>query len=274
MPGISTLHHSPAVSDRPAFFPAATGKRPVFLSRDLYGFVPAGFSGEPAPGVLKRYQCIRAGSVAALAGPPSLRLPVRNRVRHALGKLRTYQRVLEEVMRRTPVLPARFGSRLPDRSTALRLLSRNEDRLTRAIATYGHLLQLELRVSGPRVEPGVGSRILAAREHIRLELKNLCLAMQERTDASAGTLLGLTMLIRPFDEARLDAALARLDGEFGGWLRFHCIGPLPPCNFIRAAVERSGNGASGWTLNLNSTLPGAAWPPILNPDFAQVRGAA
>ena len=155
-----------------------------------------------------------------------------------------------------------------DRSTAARLLRENEDRLERTIGAYGHLRQLEIRVGGPRVDPAVGSRVLAAREQIRLELKGLCLAMREETPLAAGTLLHLTVLIRPFDEPRLDAALGRLDGEFGGWLQFDCVGPLPPCNFVRAAVSRTGNGSSGWTLSLNATLPGAVLSPVLGHDAA------
>lgn len=256
MLGISTLQRSLTPSPPATRTGSSTVKRPVILARDVYGFVPADFEHEPA--FSRRFQCIRSGRVAALTGLPSLQLPMRNRVRHALGKLRTYQRVLEQVMQRTPVLPARFGSRLPDRSTALRLLRENEDRLWRAIQAYGHLRQLDLQVSGPSIDPGVGSRLLAAREQIRLELKSLCVAMHEETSLPAGTLLSLRLLIRPFDEPRLDGSLARLDGEFGGWLHFHCVGPLPPCNFVRATILRTGNGTSAWKLGLTSTLPGAA----------------
>lgn len=238
-------------------------QRPGLVARELYGFVPADCVGEwNGSASARRIHCIRSGRVAALAGPLSLRLPLRGRVHGALARLRLYQHVLEEVMRRTPVLPARFGARLPGRAATGLLLRDNEDRLLRAIEAYGHLLQFGLRVTGPRVAPGSGPRILAAREHIRLELRSFCLAMRDEPDPQGRALLCMTVLTRPWDEARLDAALARLDGEFGGWLQFTCIGPLPPCSFVRVTLTRNSVASSAWGLDLSSTLSGAAWPPL------------
>ncbi len=275
MLGISTLQHPLTLPNGSALLPRAARTRPVIFSRDLYGFIPADVLDQSEPAVLRSIHTIRSGPIAALAGPLSLRLPLPSRVRHALTRLRAYQRVLEEVMQWTPVLPARFGSRLPDRPTTVRLLRKNEDRLERAITTFGHWRQFDIRVSGPRIDPKVGSRTLAAREQIRLELKSLCLAMREQPTLPPGTLLNTTVLIRPFDEPRLDALLARLDGEFGGWLHIDCVGPLPPCNFVRAAISRGRKGAAAaeCTLTLTSTLPGRAWSLEMDCDSAANRAA-
>lgn len=244
---------------------------PIIVSRPVFGFIPAqyaqGITHERPMG--RRLQCICGERVAALAGPPALTLPAPNKVLRSLRRLRTHQQMLENVMRRVPVLPVHFATQLPNRQTIRRFLRENDERLLRAIDVYGHLLQLEVLVSCRGPQPG-GCRAAAAREQIRLELRRRSLAIREEAVDGKDTLLWATVLFRSLDEPRIDAVLARLHGEYDGWLHIKCVGPLPPCRFARARVLRelpSSSDEPRWTLTLNPA------PPQASAVLAAIRGS-
>ncbi len=136
----------------------------------VYGFVSAGAGLARLRGAAaERLRLVSAARVAAVVGRVPSALPVERRT------LRAHDAVLRRLAAHADaVLPARFGSALPDEAAVVRLLETLGDRLLPALALVAGREQMTLRISGepgtpsapasgPPAGGGPGTRYLAAR---------------------------------------------------------------------------------------------------------------
>lgn len=194
---------------------------------------------------------------------------------HALRCLLTHQRVLEAIMERSTVLPVRFGTVLPGDAGVRRLLEQAAPVLSSTLAELAGRVQMEVVVTwrledvfpdiaseaeiaratteAQRQPPEqadvarvrVGTMVKAALDRRRAELQSAIAPALRAVSVDValnsiiddGMVLNVALLLNSARREALDGVLAELDRQFGGRLRFRCIGPLPPYSFATVAVE-------------------------------------
>lgn len=230
--------------------------------RYLYGVVDAGSPGVQTPGVEDTpVELVHHGEVAALTSPTA-----DTEVLPRRGALVAHTRVLDEAIAQGPVLPAPFGTVLPDadalrdevleaRHDALRGdLSRLRDvvevrvrgdyeeaeALTHIVRSDREVARLRERASTHADKVRLGELVTAdlrqlADEHARRVTESLRpLAREVAVEDPAGALElpRLSFLVGRDDVEELTAAAARLDAGFGEVLRLRVAGPLAPHSFV------------------------------------------
>lgn len=179
------------------------------------------------------------------------------------------QRNLEAVSAVAPVVPAAFGGEPVDPREVLGLLAANAQMLSRALDTYGPLVQFQIIVhwDAPRMlrhladqgslveakQLGQGGNSLAMgrmiqqiMEQRRTEMATGFLAVigdaaieTLRLPASEDTIvLNAVALIERAQEAALDAAVRSVDDAWPGFLTIKYLGPMPAVSFASIAVTR------------------------------------
>jgi hypothetical protein len=186
-----------------------------------------------------------------------------------------HQRVVEVVMQHFTVLPAKFGTVLPDEGAAVRMLQQGEAAFRAALARCSGLVQMEVvalwdlrevfahigqdprltdikaRIAGKPAEDTAADRVEAGQlvktllEDRRAELADRLVAPL----AAAGVdhvvnpvledsmVANVGLLLDHAGQQALDRKLADLDRAFGGRLTFRCVGPLPPYSFATVEVQ-------------------------------------
>jgi len=207
--------------------------------------VPAAVGGMPGVGGLPVRQLSAAGlAVAAGDAPAEEALTAADLWAHEL--------VVETLAGTGPVLPARFGSRLPDDAAVVAFVAARVEALRAALSRVrGHAeLAVRARRTGRRgsaVEPGHGPGtaylatlsaragwIASLREAVHRPL--MALAVDGRWDAARSATWQATgaYLVDAGAVPRFAAAVAGLAGRLEG-TALTCTGPWPPYSF--AAVE-------------------------------------
>lgn len=245
----------------------------------IYGIVPTDqHVAVPGDGVSRRPEGIHTlpyRDIAAVVGPSDLddyRGLAREELVHVLLD---HQRVVEQVMRIFPVLPAKFGTVLADERRVTELLTAGYDLFRSRLDRFEGCVQMEVVVQrdlsqafadfarDDRVAE-IGALAAAAGEaearELRVRAGRMIQAMlEERRIAYRAQLmprlcecgceaisnpcmddsmvLNLALLIDGDGRTRLDELLPRLDEECGGRLTFRCVGPLPPYSFASLEVE-------------------------------------
>ena len=242
----------------------------------LYAIVPSGPEGAtPATdGMADRVSMIGAGRYAAVVGD-GLAQGLKGRSREELGRLLVaHQQVVERIMRTTPLLPVQFGTQVPDERGVRKVLERGSSLFESAFAEFRGCTQLEILVTWDldavltaiaAEEPIVSLKArlvaekaasLAEREafghHIKdaLDLRRATLAARVSAQLRAEAIddivhpvtddrvvLHLALLLKNDALAAVDRQLEALDAEYGGQLRFRCVGPMPPSSFATVQVD-------------------------------------
>lgn len=209
---------------------------------------------------------------AVVGGMPEKDLSGHDR-RSLAHLLLAHQKIVEEIMTVTPVLPVKFGTVAPDRESVERCLGGGAEELAAAFARLEGKVQFEILVtwdldalfreiaaekavaalktelamaggSGDRNgRIRLGELVKQSLERRRAELSmRLCEALREMAvDSVANPLmddrmvLNLALLVKADEISHLDRCLESLDAAYGGQLTFRCVGPLPPHSF--ATVE-------------------------------------
>lgn len=231
-------------------------------ARFLYGVVDADREPVRAPGLDDAaVELVTCGDVGALASPThdAEVLPRR-------AALLSHTRVLDEAIRFGPVLPARFGTVLPNVDT-LRdgLLAARHDVLRDDLARLRDAVEVRLR--GEYDEPAALARIVRGdrevarlreqasthRDRIRLgelvtahlraladreaervvqAVRPLARDLSVQDPASALELPRLSFLVARAALETIEETVKRLDGELGETLQLHLTGPLAPHSFV------------------------------------------
>jgi hypothetical protein len=194
----------------------------------------------------------------------------------AVHYLVTHQRVVETVMRSFPVLPVKFGTPLRDVPEVRRLLARGETLFRSALREFAGLVQLEVVVlwNLPEVLREIGqeeaiaqaksevtartatatiTERIAIGQMVQVSLERHRAALRDRVLLPTLRDVALDVVVNPVMDDNMVANLALLvdqtsrrpleqrldvlDDEFGGRLRFRCVGPLPPYSFASVEVE-------------------------------------
>ncbi len=211
------------------------------------------------------------GGLSAIVGtPPKGGLRELSR-ETAVRLLLSHQEVLEAAMKRTTVLPVKFGTVAPSEAAIRSLLRGQRDMLAGMLAEFSGCTQMEIVVlwqletvfAEIATEPGIAavrkeaqlgaSETAAVRigQMVKAALDRRRLAMQTRLNEVLGPAVmdiafnapmddrmaaNLAVLISKTDAGKLDHALERFDAEFGGRLTLRCVGPLPPSSFATLQV--------------------------------------
>jgi hypothetical protein len=193
----------------------------------------------------------------------------------AVRYLLAHQQVVETVMRDFAVLPARFGTVLPDeswvhrflvqggdllRATLARLAGRvqmevvvlwNLQEVFREIGQEAHIAQLKAEIAGRPPEEtlvervAVGQMVQAAleqrrtglRAHLLDALRELALDLALNPAMDDSMVVNVALLLDQANRQALEWQLELLDKEFEGRLLFRCVGPLPAYSFATVDVQ-------------------------------------
>jgi hypothetical protein len=189
--------------------------------------------------------------------------------------LTAHQRVLETVQQDLPVLPARFGTILPDRERVLSLLRRGGAVIGPALDAYAgkqqfevvalwdlqqvfqqigadeQIVALKAQIAARGPESGADDRVLVGRlVHAALQQRRALLsqeiAAQLRGPAddvivnplmSDAMVANIALLVDDGRRHELDARLDELDAQYGGRLQIRCVGPLPAYSFATLEAQ-------------------------------------
>jgi hypothetical protein len=221
-----------------------------------------------------RVRLVREGDLAAVVSDAALKDYDPSRANVA-----AHEKVIEEVMQRSEVLPVRLGTVAGDDPEVRRFLKRQHDSLERSLALVRGRAELGLKVfwDGDRMFAEVlaeDATIRALRDQLiglpelqtrdqRIELGRMTAEALERKrqaeadgifarlraraiEAVANRLLTETMVLNAaflVDQAALQAFDAEVDAvgkEQRGRLTFKYVGPLPPYNFVKLNVPKEG----------------------------------
>jgi len=193
----------------------------------------------------------------------------------AVRYLVAHQRVVEAVMQAFPILPAKFGTVLPNEDSVRRLLAQGEtlfrstleefaDRIQmevvvlwdlqqvfQEIGQEPHIAQLKAQAAGRPSEEtviervAIGQMVQASLEQRRASVRDyliyslgkpsLDVVVNPHMDDSM--VINVALLVDQAEQEALDHQLKLLDEEFEGQFTFRCIGPLPPYSFATVEVE-------------------------------------
>jgi hypothetical protein len=165
-----------------------------------------------------------------------------------LGALRRYEEIVERLMARQPVLPARFGSVLPDDDAARAALRERYDELRRALEAVRGAVELGVRGSWTQVPtrsaPRSGTEYLLGQLDIRRRAERAVGCVDPlRELARSSKVKVLPQPSVPFlaaflvDRERTDEFMGlveQLDGAFEDG-ELICTGPWPPYSFVQDA---------------------------------------
>ncbi|SDH83036.1 GvpL/GvpF family gas vesicle protein [Nonomuraea jiangxiensis] len=246
------------------------------LATYVYGIVPADMEldqdelgvGEPAG----RVEIIRHGEIGALASDIDADQPLGRP-----GDYLAYERLLDSVAARSPVLPFRFGAVLSDPDAVVtELLEPHHDDFLDALDDLGD--QAEYIVRGRYVEATVLGEVLAenpeaaglrqairglppeATRNERIRLGEIIAAsIEAKRDYDTNLVLDalssiystalvreptheqdavhVALLVRTGDQRALERALTKVGDDWEGRVDLRLLGPLAPYDFVTAQAE-------------------------------------
>jgi len=90
---------------------------------------------------------------------------------------------------------------------------------------------------GQMVQASLERRRVALRDHLFPPLREVALDLVANPLMDDSMVTNVALLVDEAGRGALDRRLKLLDEEFGGRLRFRCVGPLPPYNFATVEVQ-------------------------------------
>ncbi len=243
----------------------------------VYGIVPAAalegrgaFAAAAVGGRGDAVRAVRAGELAAIVSDsPAARYDV------SRENLLTHQRVLEEILTFSEVIPAQFGLiSASDARVGEQVLEARRDELLAILAHVRGRVELGLKVLWKRER--VFAEIVAARDDIRSlrdemvsgsghfeqirlgqlveqamallrtrdaeeiesELAPLCVEMKTNALLTDMMIVNAAFLVEKASEARFDAAVNAIAERNAERLILKYVGPLPPFDFVDLAWEK------------------------------------
>ena len=243
----------------------------------LYGVIPAGKSRDFGPIGLdgREVGSVCEGELAVVTSRGTrvsfaTLAPVKT-----LQFLAQHQRVLEQVMIGSPVIPLKFGTYADGDEHVRRILRSGQKVFAQALDRYGSRVEVDLAAQWEDVQPVLAE--IAADERV-VSLKNRLASerqvgiaqrvvlgklvkqlLDERRSKIAGELvmaihsrwpnlvinptrddtmlLSAAILVGRDEQAEFDQAISDLNVRYGDRFHFRCVGPLPPYSFATAEVK-------------------------------------
>ena len=204
---------------------------------------------------------------------PFAGIPPEQTLRH----LAAHQRVIEQVMKHSTVVPVKFGTYADGEADVRKILRDNRSELEQALKRFDGTIELDVVVSWPdmplvfqqlaKEEPvrklkaalaalppdqALGGKIKLGelvKERLDMHRRNVAEEILEALrdvarDLSVNDLkddtmiLNVALLLDRGAERDLDARVGELDERFEGALNFRCVGPLPPYSFGTAELKK------------------------------------
>jgi hypothetical protein len=249
----------------------------TILASYLYGVVPAAQARTFGPiGLDGGEVCTVCEGGLGVVTSPSPRVAFAEvppeRTLHCLAQ---HQRVLEQVMRDSPVLPLKFGTFAADDRQVREILQGGRKDFAAALAQYAEVVEVDVsavwadlqtvlteiagdetivamkaRIAGQgapgldqKIQLGQAVRMLLDRRRERLAgelegiLKDRWPRMIVNTVQDDSVILNAAVLVRREDQSRFDRALEDMNRRYSDRLNFRCVGPLPPYSFATAEVR-------------------------------------
>jgi hypothetical protein len=186
-----------------------------------------------------------------------------------------HQRVVETVMRSSPLLPVKFGTVLPRQADVCHLLAQGEALFRTALGRFAGLTQMEVvvlwnlrdifeeigqqepivrlkaQVASRPPEETVSERVIIGQvvhalleqrraalcDHLLTALRELALDIVVNPPMDDSMVVNVALLVNHEGHKALDQRLELLDQEHGGRLLFRCVGPLPLYSFATVEVQ-------------------------------------
>jgi DnaJ-domain-containing protein 1 len=222
-----------------------------------------------------RLAMIGEGPYAAVVGNDRGR-DLQHRDRIELGRwLVAHQRVIEHIMRTAPVLPVKFGTQAPDETVVRKALRRGARLFEAAFAELHGSVQMEILVTwdldavfadiageepvarlneqlsaraseveaskreflGKLVKESLERRRISLSAHLLDALRAVATDIIVSPSTNDRVVSQLSLLLKADALSEIDHCLEALDAEYGGRLRFRCIGPMPPASFATVEIE-------------------------------------
>jgi len=200
-------------------------------------------------------------------------IPPEQTLRH----LAAHQRVIEQVMKQSTVVPVKFGTYADGEAEVLKILQDNRNDLEQALERFDGKIELDVVASWPDLGPIFGEiaqeesvqslgaqiatlpadsafqqkielgelvkgRLDVRRKHLAEEilavLRDLADQLSINALKAASMSLNVALLLDREAEGDLDTKINELDERFDGALNFRCVGPLPPYSFGTAEVKK------------------------------------
>ena len=200
-------------------------------------------------------------------------IPPEQTLRH----LAAHQQVIEQVMKRSTVVPVKFGTYADGEADVLKILQDNCNGLKGALDRFDGKIELDVVASWPDLGPPfqeiakeepvqtlkaqivalpadmafqqkiklgelVKERLDVRRKHIAEEilaaLADIACDLSINSLKDDSMILNVALLLDRSAERHLDAKINELDKRFDGALNFRCVGPLPPYSFGTAEVKK------------------------------------
>lgn len=194
-----------------------------------------------------------------------------------LNKLLEHQKILEEIMQKQFILPAKFGTTLDNEHDVIAVLSQYFSQLKSGIAEMKDFVEIDVVVTWdttvevkkiaatddeikkmkakaekiPEGERGqkvieVGMRLEEKLEERRKEIEKVIFdtlktTRMDRVDHDRledRMVVNSSFLLKKSDEANFFGVMDKLDQKLDGTLRFKCISPLPPHSFKTIVINK------------------------------------
>ncbi|NQT54342.1 GvpL/GvpF family gas vesicle protein [bacterium] len=204
---------------------------------------------------------------------PFAEIPPQETLRH----LAAHQRVIEQVMKHSTVVPVKLGTYAAGEADVLKILRDNHSGLEQALARFDGTIELDVVVTWPDLTPVfqeiakeeavqrlraeiatlpqdqafqqriklgelVKERLDARRrnlaEQILEGIRDLARAVSVNDLKDDSMILNVALLLERSAEGELDARVGELDERYDGALNFRCVGPLPPYSFGTAELRK------------------------------------
>lgn len=243
----------------------------------LYGVIPAGNAGDFGPiglgGQLVRTVCDGdLGIIASTCEPIDFHTASPEKTLHCLAQ---HQRVLEQVMAESPVVPLKFGTYADNEECIARTIDSGRKPFAEALAVYGDKVEVDIAafwsdVQGVLADIADDERVVAMKDKIaagqqptldqRVAIGQFVKQLlDERRDQTAGELLkairtiwpnvvvnparddamvlNAAVLVGRDEQSLFDQVIADLNDRREERFNFRCVGPLPPYSFATAEVR-------------------------------------
>jgi hypothetical protein len=249
-----------------------TGEQMIF---DVAGVCEDCDEGSPLRAQTQRVYTIPHRDLAAVVGASPLADYGDLKRDEAVRYLVAHQRVVEAVMQDFPILPAKFGTVLPDEAWVRRLLAQGEalfrttlqkfsavvqievvilwnlQEIFQEIGQEKHIAQLKAQVAGhppdetiiervaigQMVQASLEQRRASLRDYLIHWLREVALDLVVYPPPDDSMVANVALLMDEAGQEALGRRLELLDEEFKGRLTFRCMGPLPPYSFATVEVE-------------------------------------
>jgi hypothetical protein len=150
--------------------------------------------------------------------------------------LLAHQGVLEQVMKEHTVLPVKFGTVLATSDEVCALLSQGHSQFFLTLVWMQDKVEVEVVARWDKGQASMSQHHDSYLERIISFLRPVSIEVQPKTLGSDKMVTSVASLVERVNLETFDSRVRRLNDLFYDQLKFHIIGPLPPCSFATVEV--------------------------------------